>query len=682
MKFLHNKLVRKLIIVLFISLGILSIFLIPKIKINYDMRTYLPEESNTKQALDVLEKEFGNTSMVQLMTKNLSIEKADDFVNEITDYNHIKSVIWLGAIEDIKKPVELMDQKSIEEFYKDEFLLFTIEFDRDDYDLEVSKTISSITNLLNKDEIEHYFRGPAIQNQSARDKLNNEMFWIFLVAIPFALIILFLAAKSWFEPVIILINLGIAILLNMGTSFLLDSVSYITIAITAVLQLAMSLDYSLFLVHRYYEKRDEGLQPKEASIESTKEAFKSVTASALTTIFGFLALLLMGYRLGEDIGLSLAKAIFFSYLTSIVLLPLLLVAFDNVLIRLKRNRKERSYKKLSTFFNKTKYLFLIFIVAIGIFSFTQHTKVNYQYGDNSVKDENDPTNIAEQEIQNVFGSFQPVVILYHNNDKGNALALANKLKDLKHITQIQSLVTSIDPSIPEDLLPQEALDQFKGKNYSRMIVYTDLNDENDEMYEFNNTIVTLTKETLVHDSYLVGVPIAVTEIKNTVTFDGVIVQIASALLIAVVIAIFLNSSTIPILLVLIIEISIWINLSISALFGGSVVYIGYLVVTSLQLGATIDYAVLLTSRYQEFREFYEPKKAIEHSISKSLPAIAISMIVLAAVGFVVSIVSKLGVVSEIGLLIGRGALLSGFLVIFVLPSLLLLTDKIIIREGK
>lgn len=681
MKFFHYKPIRRLIIFLFIALGVFSIFLIPKIKINYDMRTYLPEESDTKQALNILEQEFGNSAMVQLMTVNLTVQEANNFYLEIVDYDHIKSVLWLGSIEDLNKPIEMMDENMIKEFYKNGYLLFTIEFDKDDYDLDVNKTVNNIQNYLNKNNIEYHLRGPAIQNQSSRDKLNNEMFWILLVAVPFALIILFLAAKSWFEPVLILINLGVAILLNMGTSFLLDSVSYITIAITAVLQLAMSLDYSLFFVHRYYEKR-EHLEPKEASIESTKEAFKSVTASALTTIFGFLALLLMNYRLGEDIGLSLAKAIFFSYLTSIIFLPLLLVAFDSILLRLKRNRKEYSFKKLAHFFNKYKIVFFILILAIGVFSLLEHTNVVYQYGDYAVKDESDPIIVAEHEINNVFGAFQPVVILYGNNDSSYAIALAKKLEKLDHVTQIQSLVTSIDPAIPEDILPVDAIKQFKGKNYSRMIVYTDLINEDEQMYKFSNDILTLTNETLPNKSYVVGVPVAVTEIKDTVSIDGIVVQVASAVLIALVIAIFLKSTTIPIVLVLLIEISIWINLSISALSGGSVVYIGYLVVTSLQLGATIDYAVLLTSRYQEFRIDNRPQKAIEHSISKSFPAIAISMIVLAAVGFVVSIISKLSVVSEIGVLIGRGALLSGFLVIFVLPALLLLTDKIIIKEGK
>lgn len=674
---LFKKRNRIIILIIYLSLSIILGGLITVTKVNYDMKKYLPSSSNTKKSFEVMEAEFGQTSMIQVMTDNLDLTKGNSFANEISNLESVKSVIWLGTMTDITIPIENINNEIKEEFYKDGKLIFTIEFNKDEYSLEVGADITKIRQTLVRFNTDGFFRGEPINNISNREKVENEMIWIFVVAVPIAILILFLAAKSWIEPVVVLINLSVAILFNMGTNFVLGEISYITIAIASVLQMAMSLDFSLFLIHRYYEERDLGKDKIEAITDSTKAAFGSISASAMTTIFGFLALTIMQYKIGFDIGVSLAKAILLSYITTFTLLPILILWFDKLLFKTRRKDRDISFRKTNNFLQRFKIPVLVFILTIGGLSLYMQSKTNYIYGDGVIKDENDVVYTDEVAITNTFGSFQPVIILYNNNDKSKAIALSNELLDIAEVRQIQSLVTSVPPEIPEIIVPPEALEQFKGPNYSRMIVYLDILEESERMYELSDQIKRLSSIYLNDDTYVLGLPIAIDEIRESVNYDGIWIQLISAIVIALIIGIVFKNPIIPIILVLLIEISIWINISITGLIGTSLVYIGYLVVSSLQLGATIDYAVLLTSRYQEERKYLNKKEAIGKALQLAVPTIITSSLVLSAAGFVVLFVSKLGIVQEIGFLIGRGALLSGVLVIFILPVLLTTFDKAI-----
>ena len=677
MKKILTKKGRILTLIAFIVLAVVAIFLSPLVNINYDMRKYLNTDSNTRESLIVLDEEFGSNSMIQVMTDDLQIEDASEVVNEILEIDVVKSVIWLGTVTDVSVPVENMDQDLIKDYYNKGHLLFTIEFNEDDYSLKVGYAIDEIKKIMTSHNVESSLRGPAIGTKTSRDYVASEMILIAAVAVPIAILILFLSSSSWMEPVVILINLGIAILINLGTNFLFPSVSYITISIASVLQLAMSLDYSLFIVHRYYEERDKGEEPVTAAYTSAKDAFGTVTASALTTIFGFLALVIMNYKIGADIGISLVKAIVISYITAIILMPVLLIFFDKLLLKYKHKVLMPKFRRMTERLHKGRYAIIILFIMVGALSFYLQGKSTYKYGDTSVGDEGATAYIHREKIDEKFGVFNPVVILYRHEDKNNAIALIEELQVIPEVTNIQSLVTSVDPQIPEEMLPEEALDQFKSENYYRMILYLDSNDETERTHEVSNLIVNLTKEKLDKKGYVLGVPIATTEIKDSVTKDGLLVQLVSAIAIALVIFLVLRNPVTPIILVIVIEVSILINVAISYLTGGTLAYIGYLVVSSLQLGATIDYAVLLAGRYKEFRKTMGKKDAMIEAATRSTPAIITSAAVLATAGFVVFFVSSLEIVKEVGMLIGRGALLSGILVIFVLPVLLLTFDFII-----
>lgn len=674
---------RRLFIIVFLSiLTIVSIVLAPLVVVNYDMSAYLPEDSNTKVSIEVMQDEFGNVSMVQMMTVDLDLLDAAHMVDEMKAIEVVRSVLWLGAIADMTTPVESMDQSLIRDFYQDGKMLFTIEFSDDDYSLVVGDAIDEIKEIATQYETEYYLRGSALGNKNTRDLVNGEMLMIFLIALPAAIAILFLVSTSWFEPVIILINLGVAIVINLGTNVFLPSVSYITMSIASILQLAMSLDYSLFIVHRYYEIRDTGEEPVPAATLATKDAFRSVTASSLTTIFGFLSLIIMRYKIGLDVGLSLTKAIAISYVVTLIFIPVLLIVFDKKLLKYKHKILLPNFAKITSRLNKGRVFITALIFIIGGLAFYLQSKTTYFYSDTQNKDETSVIYQHDAAITDVFGPFEPIIILYQHEDVADALLLADQLNAIPEVISIQSLVTSVDPAIPEEMIPIDALTQFKGDRYYRMIVLTNLTEESERSYALSAEMIHLTQETLTHGGYVIGAPIAVTEIKEAVTVDGILVQLVSAIAVGLVIGLILKNPITPLILVILIEISIWINISITYLSGGAIAYIGYLVVSSLQLGATIDYAVLVSSRYQELRDPTDPKRSMVETMEKSAPAIITSAAVLVVAGIAVVLVSSLDIVKEIGLLIGRGALLSGVLTLFVLPALLLTFDKVIEKYYK
>lgn len=672
MKKLLSKKGKIITIVVFSVLLIVSIALAPLIKINYDMSSYLPKDSVTKQTLKLMKDEFGVTSNMEIMIEEDDLFRGEELQEELSNVKNVKGVTWLGSVIDITQPIESYQREMVEAFYKDGKLLYMVEFLEDEYSLKTDKAIEDIKEVLNAYDAK--YRGEPINAKGNRDLVFKEGVTIMSVVVPIAIIILFIFSTSWIEPVVILINLIVAIVINLGTNFLMPSVSFLTMAIASALQLAMSLDYSLFFIHRYMEKREEGMDVMGAVSDAMRGAMGSVTASALTTIFGFMALLSMRYTLGTDIGLSLAKAVFISFLTAIFLMPLLLVTFDKLLFKTKHRRLVPEFKKLGVGIQKVRWGIVAVLLIIAGTAFYFQGKTKFFYGAAGLPDPNKIETRHDNAIGEVFGFNQPVVVLYKNEQKTQAIWFAEKIMTHEKVTSIQSLVTTIDPGMPIDMIPEEYLVQFMGENYSRMIININLRAESEEMYEVSDFIVE-NAEYYFGEAKALGTVTSLTEIKEVSIKDGVIVAIVSVLAIMLVLAVIFKSALIPVVLVLLIQTAIWVNIAVPYFQDKTLSYIGYLVVSSLQLGATIDYAVLLTSRYQEFRVDMKPKEASIMALTKSSHSIIVSSLVLAVAGFSEALLSRVEAVSEMGELIGFGALYSGIFVLFALPALLSVLDK-------
>jgi hypothetical protein len=671
---MKNKFYRYFILTLFLILAGGAAFLTTKVKVNYDLTKYLPKDSETKLALEMLENEFGNKAVVQLMIEEASIADALKFKETIQEIEGIENVKWLDDAFDLSLPKEMIPDELKARFYHEGNALLYLSFQGDDYDLEVEKAIDLIREKLKDEKIS--FRGEALHIIEARAIASDEVFEILLIIIPVIILILFLAAKSWFEPIIILFVLGIAVLLNLGTNIFITDISYITQTMVMALQLAISLDFSLFLVHRYYEERKKGEDVMEATIKATKATFKTITASALTTIMGFLALTFMSYRIGIDIGIVLGKGVLFSYLSVIILMPVVIIISSPLL-----DKTHRGFIPKLGGLSKILYggrIFIIgFFLLLSITFFQIQSKAKFNYGSQALSDENSQVTLEKQKISKEFGSYNPIVILVKNGNPEDELKLVQDLMMDERIISVESLVT-VAPEIPREFLPDEIKRLYIGPNYTRFILNTVIEKEGEEMFAMVDFLRLTTKKHYL-DYYLIGNASSTAEIKDTTEKDSLLVNVLSAAAVGFIILIIFRSISIPLLLLLIIETSIWINIGILKLQDIRITYIGYLVILALQLGATIDYAVLLTGRYLEARKEKEPREAIRLSLNSSSNSLLISSLVLAIAGYGISIISDIKEVHDIGLLIGRGAILSASLVILVLPVFLLLLDKVIMK---
>lgn len=664
----HKK--YRLTVLLFTSIAIIATLIMSFfVETNYDMTKYLDQNSNTYQGIEILEQTFGNHSGIELMVDGLSLSQTVALKNQINDLPYVVGVVFIDDYIDINTPLEFIPDELKNVFISNQYHKLQIQFELDSYDVRLESTVASIRSLSSG-----AIRGDLLGNIEARRVANDQMILIMLIILPICILILGVASKSIVEVLLILITLGIGIVLNTGTNILLNDISFITMTMAMALQLAMSLDYSLMLVHRYHEYQDLGRL--EAVKKSLRASLKPITASGFTTVFGFIALMFMQYRIGFDMGFVLAKGILFSYLTVIIVLPILLYYADPLI-------KKTTYHKVLPnvdFIGKTLYKIrlplLISFVILSIVGFYFSQQSPYMYAGTQLE-KGSTLYLENEQIEAQFGKSNTLVILFKGEDVDREVMLAQSLLSHPNILRIDSLVTSVDPTIPRSFLPETLVSNFIQNGYSRFILYTDLTEESDAFFELDQYIRDQTFS-FFDEAYFLGTMSSTADIKEMVLADTMIVLVLSIGLVFIVLLLVFKSILKPIILILVIEAAIWFNFAFNGVFETPVMYIGYLIIMSIQLGATIDYGVLLTSRYQENLETLSKKEAYIMAINQSLPTIIVSSLILSAAGFIEFFVSDMSAIKEIGLLLGRGALIALLSIILFVPPLL---DTFIKKKG-
>lgn len=665
---------RKIVYIFFLALLALSLLLIPRVRVNYDLAHYLPRESKTKQAIDVLEREFGYPGMADVMVADVSIPEAIAAKEEILRVEGVKNVIWLDDITDVYQPLSFISHELLDQYYKENNALFQVEFTGSNYSQATTAALDGIREKLG-DKVS--IAGAAEDTRYMQTVLASEIFQIMIVVVPLCIIILMFASHSWIEPFLYLAVIGVSILLNMGTNIVFASISFITHAMAAVLQLAISMDYSLFICHRYTEERNNGLEPLEAVLAAAKKSVSSISASSTTTIAGFLALIFMQYAIGADIGLVLAKGILISYLTVLILMPLLLYSCRNLIEKSKHRQFLPSFKKFGHSVIKLRYLIIVLVLIVAIPSFLAQKNNTYLYGDTSGSSGAGQYVQQRQRIDHLFGAANPVMLLVPNDNLNAEIALCADLQSSPYIKNVTALVTVADPAIPREFLPQAVRENFLSRDYSRIIVNLAANGESPESYAAVAFIDSAAQKYYPDKWLAAGTATSVADIKTTVETDNLIVSIFSLAAVGIIILLTFRSLSLPILLVAVIQIAIWINMGVPYFTGSSLVFIGYLVIKSLQLGATIDYAILLTNRYMDFRLQHAPKEAAALALRAAGGSVLTSAMILSLAGYAEGLMSKIDAISTIGMLLGRGAALSGILVLTLLPVLLTVLDPVI-----
>lgn len=665
---LQNK---KKVVVFSIILAVLGGILSLTVTINYNMVDYLPSDAKSTTAISVMKKEF--TQSVpngQVMLTNVSIQEVIEYKDKLRNIEGITEVLWLDDVIDITIPLEFADKKTVENYYKDGNALVSITTKAGN---EI-KTLNKIYEVIGE---KNSVSGDLVDLATQQSMAVSEPARAMMILVPIIIIILLIATTSYIEPILFLLTIGVAILINLGSNILLGEISFITQAISPILQMAVSLDYAIFLLHSYedYKKQTDDLN--EAMRLAIKRSFSAIMASAATTLFGFIALMFMDFKIGSDLGINLVKGIVFSFLSVMVFLPALTLCFNKWIEKTKHKKVLSDFKNIGKRTSKLRIAVIIIVAIIIVPSFLAQGNNTFIYGMGSNLSSTSRSSYDTTIINETFGKSTVMVLLVPKGDNVKEEILCDELEKAPHVTNVVSYTNTVGSAIPTSFLSDDILNQFYSENYSRIILYTDTETEGEIAFSTVENIEKITAEYYGNDFLSLGNSVNLYDLKNVVEKDTSVVNLIAIIAITLVLLLTFKSISLPLLLLLTIETSIWINLSVPYFAGNSLCYIGYLVISTVQLGATVDYAILLTDHYMNNRKEMSAKEAIRVSLGDTAKSIFVSGSILASAGFCLGIISSDQIISELGILLGRGAVLSVIMVILFLPTLLLLFDKLI-----
>lgn len=663
---------KRIVLITFILSSIICALMIPAVSVNYNMLEYLPEETKSTTAINIMNDEFGGRiPNTRVMITNVSIQEALDYKRKISEIEGVQSITWLDDILGLDslntKPIEFIETTIVRNYYKENnaIMSLTIESGKEQV------AVNAIYDIIGENNAAS---GEAVTNAEAQALSSSEVVKAMVMLIPIIIIILILTTSSWIEPLLFLFTIGVAVVLNMGTNIFFDEISFITKTVSPILQLAVSLDYAIFLLHSYNGYRSS-YEPKEAMVLAIKQAFSTVAASAATTAIGFAALIFMRFGIGSDLGVNLLKGILFSYVSVMVLLPAISLMWYKAIEKTKHRAFIPDFKNSGKILMKVRIPFLILALIVVIPSFLAQSNTSFLYGTGSVTK---ASRVGKDtlKIEEKFGKENAIVLLIPKGDIGKEAVLGDELSKIPHVTSVISYVTAVGAKVPTEFVPKEVTKQFYSKNYTRIILYTDTMEEGDVAFG-TVTNVSNTVATHYEKFYMAGQSATLSDIKNVVSADTLRINLLAVIGIFIVLLITFRSLILPFILLFSIETAIWINLSIPYLTGQSLSFIGYLIVSTVQLGATVDYAILFTNSYLENRKTLPKKEAMKATIGDNLIAILTSGGILSIMGYTLAFTSSNPIISELGTLLGRGTLLSLAMVTFVLPALLVLFDRVI-----
>ena len=659
---------RKLLMVIFIAAALICAVLQNFVAVDYDVTDYLPEDSSSTVSLNKMDEEFdGSIPNARVMIKNVSIADALTYKSELEAIDGVTDVTWLDDASSTTVPIETLDTDTVETYYKDGNALFSVSISED----KRLEAVEDIRELIGDDNA---MSGSAVSTAVATTSTVSEVAKISVYAVLFVLLVLTVTTTSWLEPVVILLGLGTAVIINMGTNIIFGEISFVTNAAGSILQLAVSLDYSVFLFHRFLETTKTIKDPKEAMVDALTKSSSSILASGMTTVIGFLALVLMRFRIGPDLGLALAKGVGISLLTVFFFMPGLILASYPLIQKTRHRRFVPSFRKFGELIIKIMVPVSVIFLFLIVPAYLASNSNSFYYGASHLFGPETQLGQDIEEIEDVFGKGDTYVMMVPRGDTAKEKELSDKLQELPQVKSVISYVDLAGPEVPDTYLEADQLSQLESDNYSRMVISVEADLEGDETFDLIREIRADAQEYYPDTWYLAGEGVSAYDLMDTITADTAKVNLVAIAAVFLVLLLTMKSVTLPVILVLGIETAIWINLSVPYFTGQHVFYIAYLIISSIQLGATVDYAILFSDRYSEYREQYGRRRSIVETVTSCSVSILTSASVLTVVGFLLGMLSTHGLISQLGYFLGIGTLCSLCVVMFVLPGLLYLTD--------
>ena len=674
-----NFVVKNKVIIIFISL----LMLIPSIigyvgtKTNYDILVYLPSDIETLKGQNILKDDFNMSAFsVSLVDNDISSKDLIQLENKIRNIECVTNVVSITDITGTTIPLEMIPKKILDHVSSNDSKLLLITFKTGTSDEETTDAIKTIEELSNNIKV----GGVSAMALDMQKLVESQTFAYVAVAVVFCLIVLMISLDSYIVPLLLLGNIGISIIFNMGTNLMFGEISYITKAIAAVLQLGVTTDFSIFLYHKYEAAKNNRKTNDEAMSKAISETMVSVIGSSLTTIAGFLALCTMKFGLGKDIGLVMAKGVVFGVLTVLTVYPSLLLIFDKLIQKTKHKPLIPEFKFVKPIVMKCyKWIFILFLILLlPAYLSQKNTEVYYKL-DTSIPDDYNYS-IVSKKLKEEYGLISQSMILVDSTINNNSFS--KMIDDIEKTDGIDSVI-SINMfnkyGISSDILPSKIQNMLETDKYKLILVNSKYEIATDEL---NEQITKLNKVIKKYDNkaILAGEGPLMNDLVEITAVDFRNVNYVSIGVIFIIMFFVLKSFSLPILLVLSIEFAIFINMGVPYWRGTSMPFVSSIVIGTIQLGATIDYAILLTTKYLEERKKGKDKKeAIGESLTSSVSSIFVSAMCFFAATFAVFAISKIDMISSLCLLMSRGAIISMLVVMFVVPSVLLMFDKLIIK---
>lgn len=663
----------------FIAMTILCAVCYPFVGVNYDLSKYLPDFAPTKQALDVMEQEFGYPGMARIMVKDVTLPEARTIRQRISRVDGVDLVVGPDLAANVYSTDAFIKNSLTDRFYKDGNVVYQIIFEDGDSDASTHKAINEIYGIVGKDR--GCFAGSAVSSKERQESITREIAMAIGMAVVIIWLILTLTTTSWFEPFLFILVMAVAIVLNMGSNIMFGRISFFTFSTAAILQLAVSMDYSIFLLHTYTAIKQSGVDSRPAMEAAIEKSCSSILASGATTIVGFLVIALMKFTIGRDVGFVLTKGIVCSLVTVLFLMPTLILRFDKKI----EKTAHRSFLPPLDGLGKLMYRIRIPVLAAAAFCavpcyFGQ--SMNYFYYGDDALGSGPGTRVYEDSraIEDVFGKSNVIIAMVPNGNVIKERRLTEELEDQEFIDYALSMAGTLPQGIPESFLPETVTKQLRTGSYARILISMENREESSYSFQCSEKLTEIVKKYYPEDSYVIGMTPTTMDIRDILTDDYNRVSIISLAGVALVVMLTFHSVMVPVLVIIPIEVAIYLNMTIPYIIGDSMVYIGYIIVSCLQLGATIDYSILMTNNYMEFRETMGSREAAVTAIAKSAISILTSGGILTVVGYLLYFTSSIQAISQVGRLVGRGALLSMILVLSLLPALLAAFDKPIRRQ--
>ncbi len=667
----------KLVVILFVLLAACGALGKRLVAVNYDMNDYLPAETASTIALETMEEAYdGGIPNARVMVKNVTIPEAMQIKEQLTAVDGVTSVTWLDDAVNVFQPLETLDQDTVAAYYKDSAALYSVT-------IEDSKRIEAVNAIRGIIGDDNAMSGSAVSTAVATTSTVSQIRIISVSAVAFVFLILFLTTASWLEPLIVMASLGVAILINSGSNLMFGEISFVSNAAGSILQLAVSLDYSIFLLHRFEECRKESNDPQEAMVAALCKSTMSILSSGLTTVIGFLALCLMQFQIGPDMGLVLGKGVAVSLLTVFLFSPALILLFHNLLEKTRHKALIKApFPRLGKAVTKMMIPVLLVLLVLVVPSYLGADHNSYYYGSSHLFGEDTQLGADIKAIEEVFGKKDTYVLMVPKGNNAREKELSTALKAIPQVSSILSYVDNAGTVIPSDYVEEETRSQLLSAQYSRLVLTVKADLEGDETFQLVDQVRATAEQYYPGEWLLAGEGVSTKDMKETVTADMAKVNLIAIGAVFLVLLLSFKSISLPVILVLAIEAGIWINTAIPYFADQSIFYIAYLIITSIQLGATVDYAILFTDRYTEYRRSMTKKNAVAQTVSSVTVSILTSGLTLTVVGFLMGYISSHALLSQLGFFLGRGALLSMVIVLFALPGMLYLLDGVIEHTTK